>query len=140
MHEIAQHWIEGTLLGSPVAKALGFRLLTAEPESVTIALPYSEDATTVPGVLHGGVIATLIDTVAAAASASGFSDADADATGGATTDLTVHYLLPGTGDLTATADVVSRTRTSTLSDIKVTDDDGRLIATGVASSRVFRRR
>lgn len=137
---VADVWINGTLLGSPVARALGLRLGAASPESVTVVLPYSDEAVTVPGVLHGGVIATLIDTVAAAASASGLTEADTDATGGATVDLTIHYLLPGTSDLTATADVVSRTRNATLSDIKVRDTAGALVATGVASSRLFRRR
>ncbi|WP_062393018.1 PaaI family thioesterase [Gordonia phthalatica] len=140
LSSIADTWINGVLLRSPVARAIGLRLVSAVPESVTIALPYSDDSVTVPGVLHGGVIATLIDTAAAAASASGLTDDDADTTGGATADLTIHYLLPGTGDLTATADVVSRTRSATLSEIKVRDVSGALVVTGVATSRFFRKR
>lgn len=137
---IADNWINGILLKSPVARAIGLELASAVPESVSMVLPFSDDAVTVPGVLHGGVIATLIDTVAAAASASGLTDDNADTTGGATTDLTIHYLLPGTSDLTASAEVLSRTRTATLSDIKVRDASGALVATGVASSRFFRGR
>ncbi|MBM7369461.1 PaaI family thioesterase [Gordonia hydrophobica] len=134
---IADRWIHRVLLTSPVARTLGLTLVSATPESVTMGLPYTDESITVPGVLHGGVIATLIDTVAAAASASGLAD-NADVTGGATSDLTIHYLLPGTTDLTATAQVVSRTRSATLSDISVRDVSGALIATGVATSRFFR--
>lgn len=136
----ADTWINGVLLRSPIARALGLRLLSADPETVRITLPYSDDAVTVPGVLHGGVIATLIDTAAAAASASGLTDDDADTTGGATAELTVHYLLPGTGDLIATADVVNRTRSAAVSEIKVRDAAGALVATGIATSRFFRKR
>lgn len=137
MHSIAQQWIDGVLLASPVAKALGLSLAAAEVDEVTLALSYDDDLTTVPGVLHGGVVSTLVDTAGAAASASGLS-ADDDAKGGATTHLAVSYLAPAQTDLRATATVVHRTRSATLSEVRVRDAQGTLVATGQVHSRLFR--
>lgn len=90
-------------------------------------------------VLHGGVIATLIDTAGAAALASGISPDD-NASGGATANLTVNYLGAAKTDLTATGKVVHRTRSATLTEVHVTDAQGTLVATGQVNSRVFRDR
>ena len=59
------------------------------------------------------------------------------ATGGATSHLSVTYLAPGRGDLEAFAAVVHRTRSTTQTEVAVRDADGRLVATGQVSSRIF---
>lgn len=138
MHSLASHWIDDILLASPVARGLRLTVAEAQVDRVVVALPYSDDATTVPGVIHGGVIATLIDTAGAIASASGLVP-DVGATGGATSHLTVTYLAPAGSDLTATAAVVHRTRSATVTNVSVRDADDRLVATGEVSSRIFRR-
>jgi uncharacterized protein (TIGR00369 family) len=137
MHALAQHWISNVVLQSPVAQTLGISVQAAEIDHVTLTMPYSDDLTTTPHVLHGGVVATLIDTVGAAASASGISPDDG-ATGSATANLVVNYLAAARTDLTATAEVVHRTRSATLTDVHVTDVEGALVATGQVSSRIFR--
>ncbi|WP_182380040.1 PaaI family thioesterase [Nocardioides sp. WS12] len=137
MHSIAQQWIDGVLLASPVAKALGLTLAAAQVDEVTLALSYDDDLTTVPGVIHGGVVSALVDTAGAAASASGLGP-DNEASGGATTHLAVSYLAPAQADLTATATVVHRTRSTTLSEVRVRDAHGTLVATGQVHSRLFR--
>jgi uncharacterized protein (TIGR00369 family) len=137
MHSIAQHWIKNVVLQAPVARTLGISVRSAEIDHVTLAMPYSEELTTTPQVLHGGVIATLIDTVGAAASASGISPDD-DASGGATANLGVNYLAAARTDLTATGEVVHRTRSASLTEVRVTDAEGTLVATGQVNSRIFR--
>lgn len=48
----------------PHHRALGLELLACSPEGVTVRLPYRPDLVGDPvsGVLHGGVITTLLDT------------------------------------------------------------------------------
>lgn len=137
MDPLARQWIDGVVAGSPVAKALGVEITDAEVDSVSIRLPYDDQLTTVPDTVHGGVVATLIDIAGAACSASGVT-ADDGATGGATTHLSVTYLAPGRGDLEAFGAVVHRTRSMTQTEVAVRDADGRLVATGQVSSRIFR--
>lgn len=81
MHLLARHWIENVVLQAPVARTLGITVRSADVDRVILLMPFSEALTTTPGVLHGGVIATSIDTVGAAASASGVSPDD-EASGG----------------------------------------------------------
>lgn len=137
MDPLARQWIDGVIAGSPVAKALGVEITDAEVDSVSVRLPFDDQLTTVPDTVHGGVIATLVDIAGAACSASGVR-ADDGATGGATTHLSVTYLAPGRGDLEAFAAVVHRTRSTTQTEVAVRDADGRLVATGQVSSRIFR--
>ena len=86
-------------------------------------------------IVHGGVIATLIDIVGAAASASG---ADGDAVrGGATGNLTIHYLAPADGcEIEAEAIVVKRGKRQTVSDISVRAADI-VIAKALLTSAIF---
>lgn len=137
MEAAAKMWIDGVLVGSPVAKALGLEVAELDIDHVRIRLPYSPEATTLADIVHGGVIATLMDVTAAAASASGITAADG-ATGGATSHLSVTYLAPARGtDLYATGRVIHRTRSSTQSDLTVHDEAGHLVATGQATNRIF---
>lgn len=136
MHPLARTWIDDVLAGSPVARALGIEVLAARPEEVVLALPYRDDLTTVPGVLHGGVVATLVDVAGAAASASALTADDA-ATGGATTQLDVAYVGAATSELTATATVVRRTRSTTHSQVVVHDAGHQVVAMAQVTSRIF---
>ncbi|MPY96699.1 MAG: hotdog fold thioesterase [Actinophytocola sp.] len=138
MHDSARWWIEEVLAGSPVASQLGVRVVTAERERIRIRLPFGPHLVTVADVVHGGVIATLIDIAGACASASGIDDQTA--TGGATSELSVSYLDAARGcDLLADATVVHRTRGRTLTDVLVRDDNGTLMAKATVTSRIFHR-
>ncbi|TWG94790.1 uncharacterized protein (TIGR00369 family) [Nocardioides sp. J9] len=138
---VARHWIEDVLAASPIARHLGVTVLDAAPERVRLGLAFRDDLTTVPGVLHGGVVATLVDVAGAAASASGLTSADAEdgASGGATTHLSLAYLAAASSDLVATATVVHRTRSGTHSEVTVHDADDRLVASASVTSRIFHR-
>ena len=130
-----RQWATGILLGSPVARSLGIALTVFEVDRVVVALPFDAAHVTVGRVVHGGVIATLIDIAGAAASASGAS-AD-DVKGGATANLTIHYLAPADGcDLEAEALVVRRTRRQTLSDITVRAGST-VVAKALLTSAIF---
>lgn len=138
MHEFARSWIDDVILASPVSKHLSVSAGELSADTVTFHMPFSEVHTTVPGMLHGGVISALIDIVGAAGSAAGLESEDT-ATGGVTTHLTVNYLAPGTSDLTATGTVLHRTRSGTLTDVRISDAAGTLVATGQVTSRLLKK-
>jgi 1,4-dihydroxy-2-naphthoyl-CoA hydrolase len=55
-----------TLLASmPLAVQLGIELLVAEPEGVDGTMSWASERTTAAGVLHGGALMTLADTLGA---------------------------------------------------------------------------
>lgn len=132
----ARFFIDAIIAGSPVAKSLGIEVTSAEVDRVRVRIGFDDDLTTVPTVIHGGVVATLIDIAGAAASASGLTSEDS-ATGGATSHLSVAYLAPAQGDLEAVATVQHRKRTMTQSEVAVRTADGALVAVGQITSRIF---
>ncbi|SEW21165.1 PaaI family thioesterase [Natrinema salifodinae] len=117
-------------------------------ETMTLSIPYDEKLTnTRPNAgpderadLHGGVAATLIDTVGGLALRTAMDDPFNARI--ATINLNVNYLRPATGDLTATADVVRVGGSVGVSEIVVesTTPDGetREVAIGQGAYRVFR--
>lgn len=136
LDELAHQWIDGVLAASPIARHLGIAVLDACVDEVRMGLRFRDDLVTVPGVLHGGVVATLIDIAGASASASGLTCADG-ATGGATTHLNIACLAVAGSDLVATAKVVQRTRTGTHTEVAVHDADHTLVATASVTSRIL---
>lgn len=139
MHVMARYWIDEVLAKSPFAAMLGIEIAQAEPNRVVVRLPFRTDVTTVGRIVHGGAIATLIDIAGAAASGSGISDDNV--VGGATSHLDVAYLEAADGcELLAEALVIQRSGGQTVSDVFVRDGEGRLIAKGMVTSRLFRKR
>ncbi|SPD64648.1 protein of unknown function [Cupriavidus taiwanensis] len=53
--------VDNVLLGSPVARALGLRLASLAPDHVELEMPFLPTNVTHGSIVHGGVIATLID-------------------------------------------------------------------------------
>ena len=85
--------------------------------------------------IHGGIVATLIDTSSAFALRTTFDDPDA--VGLSTTDLTVSYLRPATGCLRAEADVLRVGGSTGVTDVSVVGADGEA-AVGRTTYRLFR--
>ena len=86
--------------------------------------------------IHGGIVASLIDTASAFALRSTFEDPSE--AGLTTTDLNVSYLRPATGDLRAEAEVVRAGNTSGVTQVSVFGADGEA-AVGRTTYRLFRR-
>lgn len=121
--------IDKVLGGSPVARALGIRFDVVEVDHVEVLLPFSMANITVGDMVHGGVIATLIDVAGAAAA---FTDVDLEVVkGGATGSLSIQYLAPAkSAALRAVADVVRRGRRQVATEVSVyaEGDDGAVLA------------
>jgi uncharacterized protein (TIGR00369 family) len=124
--------------GAPVpgiAQLLGFTLTRVEPGSVDAVLDTRDDMTNPMGTVHGGIAATLLDTVMACAVLT-VLDAGESYT---TTDLQVRYVravAPGT-TVTATGTVTHRGRRLATGEGRLVDERGRLVAHGTTSCMIF---
>jgi len=87
------------------------------------------------GIVHGGVIAALIDTATFWAAFLRLAEAD----GLVNIDLKLNYLQPvSSGRLTAKGTCLRPGRSISYSEAKVFDDDNRLIAHGASTLKVLR--
>src|SRR3954453_4754535 len=101
------------------AARLGARAERAEDGRATVRFEATDEHLNPAGTLHGGVLATLVDTAMGLAVRSTTSDDDVPAT----SQLTVTYLRPGTpGPLTVTAQVRTRGEHLTVCDADVEQD------------------
>jgi uncharacterized protein (TIGR00369 family) len=111
------------------AQQLGIEPDDAADGQARLRFTASEEHLNPAGTLHGGVLATLVDSAMGLAVRSATSDDDVPAT----SQLTVTYLRPGTpGELTVTAQVRTRGEHLTVCDADV-EQDGRAVAHAVAT-------
>ncbi len=120
---------------SPYARHLGMRLVEMRADEATLALPFSNEVVTIGNTVHGGAIASLIDTTAMVAAWSGAPVPEQ--LRGTTVGLTVSYLAAATGeDLLATARVLRRGRSLVYLDVDVRNDSGRAVAKGLVTYKL----
>ena len=113
----------------PYARFPGLVLGEIEPGEVSIHLNVRDELKQNQGVVHGGAVASLIDTAAAFAVLTRINLNERVTT----TDLTIHYLRPiNGGRLTATARIVRSGRRLFVLSVEVTNA-GVLVATAVTS-------
>ena len=97
--EIIRQWLRT----SPFVGYLSIDLVALEPGKATLRLPYDNTVTTIGTVIHGGAIATLLDSAGAAAA---WSDAEVPANvRGTTVSLSVSYLAAADNDRKPAADI-----------------------------------
>lgn len=114
----------------PYAKLLGLELGAVSRGQATIQLTVRDDLKQYQGVVHGGAVASLIDTAAAFAVVTELEAGERVTT----TDLTIHYLRPvSSGRLSATARIVRGGRRLFVLSVEVTNDQQALLATAVTS-------
>lgn len=113
----------------PYAKFLGLELCEIKSGEVSVCLDVRDELKQNQGVVHGGAVASLIDTASAFAILTRLAP-DETVT---TTDLTIHYLRPATvGRLIATGRIIRMGRRMFVVNVDVTNG-GRLVATAVTS-------
>lgn len=109
------------------AKFLGLELCEIKSGEVSVCLDVRDELKQNRGVVHGGAVASLIDTASAFAILTTLAP-DERVT---TTDLTIHYLRPVTaGRLIATARIIRQGRRVFVVNVEV-ENEGRLAATAV---------
>jgi uncharacterized protein (TIGR00369 family) len=120
---------------SPYVGHLGIRLTDIQPDGVTLTLPFTESLVTIGTVVHGGAIASLIDTAAMVAAWSG--GPVPEQVRGTTVALTVNYLAAaGSEDLQATARVLRRGKNLAYLDVEVRGASGTLVAKGLVTYKL----
>jgi acyl-CoA thioesterase len=114
----------------PYAKFIGLEMGELGDGSATLHLEVREELLQYRKVVHGGAIASLIDTASAFALLTRI-ELDEHVT---TTDLTIHFLRPITsGRMTATAKIIRGGRRLFVLSVEVTNDRGILAATAVTT-------
>ncbi|HEV3248724.1 MAG TPA: PaaI family thioesterase [Beijerinckiaceae bacterium] len=110
--------VQRLLLGSPVSRAFGIELIGLEVDRAVLGLPFKPGNVTVKDIVHGGVIAALIDVAGVAAALSGASFETLR--GSATSALSISYLAPARSvALRADAVVLRRGRRQVVIDVSV---------------------
>jgi uncharacterized protein (TIGR00369 family) len=114
----------------PYARFLGLQLGEFGDGEASIQLDVRDELKQNQGVVHGGAIASLIDTASAFAVLTRIEITERVTT----TDLTIHYLRPLTsGRMTATARILRGGRRLFVLSVEVTNDAEQLVATAVTT-------
>jgi len=136
--ELLTRSMRGELPPPPAALPFGLEMLQVEPGRVTMALEPAEWMCNATASIHGGIAATLLDSVLGCAVHTTLPPA----TGYATTDLHVRYLRrmsPDTGRVIATATVTHPgTRYATAQGQINVEATEQLIATATAGCIILR--
>jgi uncharacterized protein (TIGR00369 family) len=123
---------DGVLPPPPMASVFGFRIEEVEHGRVVFSCEPDGSSYNPLGVVHGGLVCTLADTVTGCA-----VHTTLDATTGYTSiDLSVSYLRPGTaasGVLVATGTVTKVGRRVGFAEARIVDGRGRDVATATSS-------
>ena len=114
----------------PYAHLLGIELDDISKGAATLGLDVRKALTQNHGVVHGGAIASLIDTAMAFAIITLLAPSEKVTT----VDLTISYLRPLTkGRITSVAKVVRAGRRLFVVSADVFDDDGKLASTALST-------
>ena len=120
--------------GNPYWQNHGQRLGEGEPPEVIMEVPSS--VLQLYGTVHGGALAGLLDSAMAIAVNSQIPPEK----GAATVELKFNFLRPArVGKLRARGEVISRGKLLVVSEGKIWDEKGQLIAIGTATFRLFDR-
>jgi len=127
---------DGKLAPPPIAVLLGFKMLEIEVGHVVFECVPDESTYNPIGVVHGGLVCTLADTVVACAVHTTLEAGVAYTS----IDLNVSYLRPVTRDsglLRATGVVTKPGRRVAFSKADIVDEAGKLVATATSSCLVM---
>ena len=122
--------ISNALDSVPYAKLLGISLTQIDSGTATLKMPVRKQLTQNHGVVHGGAMASLIDSATAFAIISLLEPQEKVTT----VDLTISYLRPVTkGTLNCSAKVVRSGRRLLVVSAEVFDDAQKLVATALST-------
>lgn len=126
--------LDALLSSMPFAAGSGVRLLAASPDEARGRLAWSPERCTAGGIMHGGALMLLADTVGAVCAFVGLPEG----AGTATLSSTTHLLRAvRDGEVEAVARPVHRGRTTVVVQTELRDDQGRLVATTTQTQAVL---
>lgn len=127
---------DGRIDRPPVADLVGYRIVALAAGQVGYELTPAEEHYNPFATVHGGILATLLDTAMTAAVITTLPRGQSCATA----EIKVNYLRPvtaATGNLICEARVVHAGQRLAAAEGKVRDREGRLCAMGVCSCLIF---
>jgi acyl-CoA thioesterase len=114
----------------PFAELLGLEFVSASRGTAAFALTLRPELTRMEGIMHGGALASLLDTAAAFAVHTLLPPEGRTVT----VDLTIHYLRPvSSGRVEARARVLRDGRRLVILSVEATDEAERLVATATTT-------
>ena len=120
---------------TPFIGGLGLVFDKYEPDDVVMRLPFREDLTNDGTVYHGGVVASVIDTTAAACAWSNHDFENGSRA--STVSMTVNYVgAARKSDLICSARTIRRARELIFLEVTATDVDGRIVASAIQTYRI----
>jgi uncharacterized protein (TIGR00369 family) len=133
---LQERWIAS----EPYFPLLGYQIEALSPDFCRMRLPFRPEFHQAGGVIHGGFIASLIDTAGVGAILSTLDQGANGGGGGGSINLTVNFLAAARGvDLTAEARVARRGRSIVFVEAQVTTPSGELIAQGMVTYKINSR-
>ena len=134
--KVLQDMIAGIHPSPPISQSLHFVLSEAEEGRVVFrGMPLHEHMNPL-GSIHGGWVATIMDSALACAAMTTLQPGEAYATAEFKVNL-VRPLLPGMGEVTCEGKLVHRGRTLATSEAYLRDGNGKLLAHGTETSSIF---
>ena len=134
--ELMRKMLAGELPGPPIAKTLSFTLAEAEEGRVVFrGIPKPEHLNPL-GTIHGGWTATIMDSALACVVQTTLKKGEAYTTTEFKVNL-IRPILPDTGEVACEGLIVSRGRTIAVSEARLKDARGRLLAFGTETCSIF---
>lgn len=130
--------ISGEIASVPIGDTLGFRAVDVEHGKIVIAGTPDRRSYNLIGTVHGGWAASILDSAMALATLSSLDEHHLFTT----LDIKVNYIrgmTADTGEVRAEGRVVNAGRRVILSEAKLVDGAGRLLATGQSTCLVIPR-
>jgi uncharacterized protein (TIGR00369 family) len=126
--------LRGFLPHSPFPLELGMEVVELEPDRAVLRLPWRPELATIADVVHGGAIATLLDTAGMAA-AWADDQTVPESPAGATVAMSISYMSAArAADLVAVGQVLRRGATLCFVDVSVTAGE-EVVAKGMVTHR-----
>lgn len=124
---------------TPYMKHLGMEFVEAGEGYAKLRLRYQKENSTAADALHGGAVASLIDTTGAMAAWT-TAEIATPRYFGSTVGITVNYLSAVIGeDCYAEGRVLKRGKEVIYNEVRVTNDAGKLLAQGTVIYRIIER-
>jgi len=128
--------VAGTYPPPPISATLGFRFAEVEPGRAVVTMTPHAGHYNLIQTVHGGVHATLLDTVMACSILSTLPVGQ----GFTTLELKINYVRPmtdATGEVRAEGKTINVGRTIATSEGRLTDSAGKLIAHGTTTCLIL---
>ncbi len=135
MVEHTKAMIRGEAPPPPVAKLIGFDVVSVEPGEAVVEFQASEVHRNPMGTLHGGILCDIADAAMGIAYASNLDEGESFTT----LELKINFFKPiWSAHLRATGRVVKQGRTVGMVECDVTDEKGNLVARATSTCMTLR--